>query len=99
LWARSIPLRRMSTEYNGKNGNGKNGNGSRTDVDQVILLCRACWAGGHGIWKTLEELSLLRREIGMEMEDDPSKFVDTATVLMANCLEAISTQFQSIRPL
>jgi hypothetical protein len=84
----------MSTEYNGKNGSG-----SRTDVDQVILLCRACWAGGHGIGKTLEELSLLRREIGMRMEDDPSKFVDTATVLMVNCLEAISTQFQSIRPL
>jgi hypothetical protein len=84
----------MSTEFNEKNWNG-----SRTDVDQMVLLCRACWAGGHGIWKTLEAFSLLRREIGMRMQDDPSKVVDTATVLMVNSLEAILVQLQSIRAL
>jgi hypothetical protein len=32
---------------------GKNGNGSGTDVDQMGVLCRACWARGHGIRKNI----------------------------------------------
>lgn len=32
---------------------GKNGNGSGTDVDQMGVLCRACWARGHGICKNI----------------------------------------------